>query len=76
MDVQLPVMDGVQATTLIRSDPSLGDKARIPIIAMTAYAMSGDREKFLAAGMNDYVAKPVSAVELTRVLNRTGLCPS
>ena len=76
MDVQLPVMDGVQATTLIRSDPSLGDKARIPIIAMTAYAMSGDREKFLAAGMNDYVAKPVGAAELTRVLNRKGLCPS
>ncbi len=76
MDVQLPVMDGVQATTLIRSDPALGDKARIPIIAMTAYAMSGDREKFLAAGMNDYIAKPVSAAELTNILNRTGLCPS
>jgi len=74
MDVQLPVMDGVQATALIRSDPSLGAKARIPIIAMTAYAMSGDREKFLAEGMDDYIAKPFSATDLLHVLNRTGIC--
>ncbi|HCU69575.1 MAG TPA: hypothetical protein DGF30_10220, partial [Desulfomicrobium sp.] len=74
MDVQLPVMDGVKATAVIRSDPSLGAKSRIPIVAMTAYAMGGDREKFLAAGMDDYIAKPVSLSELLAVLCRVGLC--
>ena len=73
MDVQLPVMDGLQATAGIRAETSLGDKSRIPIVAMTAYAMSGDREKFLAAGMDDYIAKPVSAPELLDVLRRTGI---
>jgi CheY-like chemotaxis protein len=73
MDVQLPVMDGLQATAGIRAETSLGDKSRIPIVAMTAYAMSGDREKFLAAGMDDYIAKPVSARELLDVLRRTGI---
>ena len=73
MDVQLPVMDGLQATALVRKDASLGDKSRIPIVAMTAYAMSGDREKFLAAGMNDYIAKPVSADELLAMLDRLGV---
>jgi len=73
MDVQLPVMDGLQATMGIRAETSLGDKSRIPIVAMTAYAMSGDREKFLAAGMDDYIAKPVSARELLDVLRRTGI---
>ena len=74
MDVQLPVMDGVKATAVIRSDSSLGEKSRIPIVAMTAYAMSGDREKFLAAGMDDYIAKPVGQSELLAVLGRVGLC--
>ena len=74
MDVQLPVMDGVQATALIRSDPSLGAKSRVPVIAMTAYAMSGDRDRFLAAGMDDYIAKPMSMPELLAVLGRVGLC--
>ncbi|MDP3429172.1 MAG: response regulator, partial [Desulfomicrobium sp.] len=70
MDVQLPVMDGLQATAVVRAETSLGDKSRIPIVAMTAYAMSGDREKFLAAGMDDYIAKPVSARELLDALHR------
>ena len=73
MDVQLPRMDGLQATAAVRRDPGLGDKARIPIVAMTAYAMSGDREKFLAAGMDDYIAKPVSSDELMSVLRRAGI---
>ena len=73
MDVQLPVMDGLQATSLVRGDASLGDKSRIPIVAMTAYAMSGDREKFLTAGMDDYIAKPVNAKELLDVLHRAGI---
>jgi PAS domain S-box-containing protein len=70
MDVQLPVMDGLQATAGVRAETSLGDKSRIPVVAMTAYAMSGDREKFLAAGMDDYIAKPVSASELLDALRR------
>ena len=70
MDVQMPNVDGVQATRLIREDESLGGKRKVPIVAMTAYAMSGDREKFLEAGMNDYVAKPVSVHELERVISR------
>lgn len=59
MDVQMPVLDGVNAARLIRADPSLGEKRAVPIIALTAYAMAGDRDKFLAAGMTDYVAKPL-----------------
>jgi PAS domain S-box-containing protein len=74
MDVQLPVMDGVQATALIRTDPSLRGKANIPVIAMTAYAMSGDREKFLAAGMDDYISKPFNMSDLLAAMDRVGLC--
>ena len=74
MDVQLPVMDGLQATAVVRAETSLGDKSRIPIVAMTAYAMSGDREKFLASGMDDYIAKPVSARELLDALHRAKIC--
>ncbi len=70
MDVQMPVMDGVAATRAIRENAALGDRAATPIVAMTAYAMAGDREKFLAAGMDDYVSKPVDAKELERVLAR------
>ena len=68
MDVQMPEMDGVEATRLIRSLGDLGDKARIPIIALTAYAMPGDREKFLAAGMDDHVSKPIMPAELESAL--------
>ncbi len=68
MDVQMPVMDGLQATRLIRADAGLRPMAEVPIIAMTAYAMSGDRDICLAAGMNDYISKPVGARELARAL--------
>jgi PAS domain S-box-containing protein len=70
MDVQMPVMNGVQATERIRRAEA-GDRNRdIPIVALTAYAMPGDAERFLAAGMDDYVAKPVDLEELRRALSR------
>jgi len=65
MDVQMPLMDGCQATALVRKDPAL---AALPIIAMTAHAMTRDREQCLAAGMNDYVCKPFDSRELFAVL--------
>lgn len=68
MDVQMPGMDGVEATRLIRAGGA-GDAARtVPIIALTAYAMGKDREKFLAEGMDAYIAKPVAMDELLQVL--------
>jgi len=70
MDIQMPVMDGVEATKAIRGASDLGDKSQIPIIAMTAYAMTGDKEKFLAAGMDDYISKPVDRDELKTVIVR------
>jgi two-component system, sensor histidine kinase and response regulator len=65
MDVQMPVMDGYETTAAIRQRAELAD---LPIIAMTAHAMLRDREKCLAAGMNDYVTKPVEPAELFAVL--------
>jgi len=70
MDIQMPIMDGVEATKAIRSSTTLGAKAKIPIIATTAYSMTGDREKFLAAGMNDYVSKPIDMATLKEVVAR------
>ncbi|UTF51917.1 PocR ligand-binding domain-containing protein [Desulfomicrobium sp. ZS1] len=70
MDVQMDVLDGVEATRKIRNDNSGLLDTQIPIIAMTAYAMTGDRERFLEAGMNDYIAKPVYAEELKNALAR------
>src|ERR1035441_4562060 len=70
MDVQMPEMDGLEATRRIR-DPKTGvQNSRVPIIAMTAHAMKGDQDKCLAAGMDDYIAKPVQFDELVSVLQR------
>lgn len=57
MDLQLPVMDGYEATRQIKANPGL---AKIPIIAVTAFAMVGDRERILADGFNGYIAKPIA----------------
>ncbi len=73
MDVQMPSMDGMEATRAIRTSASLGARSRIPIVAMTAYAMPHDREKFLEGGMDDYVSKPVNMAELQEaILRATG----
>jgi CheY-like chemotaxis protein len=66
MDIQMLDLDGVEATKRIRASGAA--YANIPIIAMTAYAMPGDKEKFLAAGMNGYLAKPVEFEKLTDVI--------
>ncbi|MHA1525073.1 MAG: response regulator, partial [Alphaproteobacteria bacterium] len=68
MDIQMPQTDGIRATELIRELP--GACAKVPIIALTANAMKHDREKYLAAGMNDYVSKPINPDALTKAINR------
>jgi PAS domain S-box-containing protein len=70
MDIQMPVMDGVEATRAIRFKDRFEAIRDIPIIAVTAYAMSGDREKFLGDGMNDYISKPVDIEALKAVIAR------
>jgi GAF domain-containing protein/DNA-binding response OmpR family regulator len=69
MDVQMPEMDGVEATRRILTEHRDGERPRI--VAMTAEVMQGDREGFLAAGMNDYVAKPIRPHELVAAITRT-----
>jgi len=74
MDCQMPVLDGYQATRAFRAREPKGERP-LPIIAMTANAMQGDREKCLEAGMDDYLAKPVKK-ELLRKLLGQWLAPS
>ncbi len=66
MDIQMPVMDGLQATAMIRAQENM--ESRIPIIAITAHAMKGDRERFLEQGMDGYIAKPVRREDICEVL--------
>jgi two-component system sensor histidine kinase/response regulator len=76
MDIQMPEMDGFETTRLIRQDQSNEDDGfpheihSIPIIAMTAHAMKGDRDKCINAGMDDYISKPVRLDELDRIIKR------
>jgi signal transduction histidine kinase/CheY-like chemotaxis protein len=75
MDIQMPEMDGIQATRAIREKERVTG-GHIPIVAMTAHVMSGDRERFLAAGMDGYVSKPVRSGELVAAIEAAVESPS
>jgi CheY-like chemotaxis protein len=69
MDVQMPEMDGFEATERIRANEKASGN-HLPVIAMTAHAMAGDRERCIQAGMDDYLTKPIRSQELDDVLKR------
>jgi PAS domain S-box-containing protein len=75
MDIQMPEMDGLEATAAIRKDEGPAGK-RLPIIAMTAHAMDGDRERCLAAGMDGYISKPIRAEDLIDAIDKLGSSPA
>jgi len=70
MDIQMPIMDGIEATRIIRTGEELKRIADIPIIALTGHAMPGDRERFLAAGMDDYLTKPLDMKQVDSAVSR------
>jgi len=67
MDIQMPVMNGLEAIKILRNDPATKD---IKIIAVTSFAMAGDREKVLAAGFDDYISKPLNTRELPEMVKK------
>ena len=69
MDVSMPGMDGLETTTQLRAQEREKQVSRVPIVALTAHAMAGDRERFIAAGMDDYIAKPLRRDDLRVVLD-------
>lgn len=70
MDISMPEMDGVEATKAIRAHEQSNNVQRTIIIAMTAHAMTGDRERFLSAGMDDYIQKPVNKTRIDEALGK------
>jgi CheY-like chemotaxis protein len=75
MDVQMPELNGFEATAVIREKEKTSGN-HLTVIAMTAHAMAGDRERCLKAGMDDYIAKPIRTQELTELLGRHSPAPS
>ena len=71
MDVQMPNMDGFKATGIIREKEKKSGSPGIPIIAMTAHAMKGDRERCIEAGMDEYISKPINAEKILEIIDRT-----
>ena len=67
MDVQMPVMDGLSATRILKADPATSS---IPIVALTSFAMTGDKEDTLEAGCDDYMAKPLDTREFMRKIGQ------
>lgn len=72
-DIQMPEIDGVELTKILRSDKKYQNNAHLPIIAMTAYAMTGDREKFLRAGIDEYLPKPIDGKLLSIMLEHIAI---
>lgn len=70
MDIEMPILDGIAATQAIKAQQ--GNSAP-PIVALTAHAMEGDRERFMEAGMSDYLAKPIKMEELHSIIEQLGL---
>jgi len=67
MDIELPIMDGITAAKVIKFNPAY---EKIPIIALTAYAMKGDRERFLAEGFDDYIPKPIDVPDFMKKMEK------
>ena len=70
MDIAMPLLDGVETTKRLRAKANMQTPQQVPIIAMTAHAMKGDKEKFLAQGMDDYIGKPIQTRLLLRLLEK------
>jgi CheY-like chemotaxis protein len=67
MDIQMPVMDGITAAKILKNDP---ETSGIPMIALTSFAMKGDKERFMAAGFVDYIAKPIDTRKLPELVKK------